>query len=123
MPSSPSSAPPAAASAAQDGIEALLRNQGIPDCCSVVACLQALSLLLGMAFQFADGGGFCGEAHINCSAELQVYQQSIALVCIQDWPGERILVQVLDDSNDLDVQVLIPSKRAEMETKGCAPIV
>lgn len=54
--------------------------------------------------------------------EKKVYQQSIASVCIQDWPRERILVQVLDDSNNLDVQVLIPSRRAEMATKGCAHI-
>ncbi|XP_028078900.1 probable xyloglucan glycosyltransferase 6 [Camellia sinensis] len=50
--------------------------------------------------------------------EKKVYQQSIASFCIQNWPRERILVQVLDDPDDLDVQVLIPSRRAEMATKG-----
>ncbi|XAR60922.1 Xyloglucan 6-xylosyltransferase [Bertholletia excelsa] len=32
--------------------------------------------------------------------EREVYRQSISSVCIQDWPKERMLVQVLDDSDD-----------------------
>ncbi|KAK4440514.1 putative xyloglucan glycosyltransferase 6 [Sesamum alatum] len=44
--------------------------------------------------------------------EREVYQQSIAAACIQDWPRERMLIQILDDSDDADVQSLI---RAEVQ--------
>ncbi|KAA8543551.1 hypothetical protein F0562_021703 [Nyssa sinensis] len=50
--------------------------------------------------------------------EREVYQQSIAAVCIQDWPRERMLVQVLDDSNDLDVQVLIKAEVQKWQQRG-----
>lgn len=36
--------------------------------------------------------------------EMDVYQQSIAAVCNLDWPKEWILVQILDDSDDVEVQ-------------------
>ncbi|GLT28132.1 hypothetical protein SLA2020_030870 [Shorea laevis] len=42
--------------------------------------------------------------------EREIYQQSIAAVCILDWPKERMLVQVLDDSDELDVQLLIKAE-------------
>ncbi|MQM01380.1 hypothetical protein Taro_034137, partial [Colocasia esculenta] len=47
-----------------------------------------------------------------------VYQQSIAAVCVQDWPRERMLVQVLDDSDDLDVQLLIKAEVQKWQQKG-----
>lgn len=50
--------------------------------------------------------------------EREVYQQSIAAVCIQDWPRERMLVQVLDDSDDLDVQILINSEVQKWQQRG-----
>ncbi|XP_052180215.1 probable xyloglucan glycosyltransferase 6 isoform X2 [Diospyros lotus] len=50
--------------------------------------------------------------------EKEVYQQSIASVCIQDWPRERMLVQVLDDSNDLDVQALIKAEVQKWQQRG-----
>ncbi|KAL3725067.1 hypothetical protein ACJRO7_030130 [Eucalyptus globulus] len=50
--------------------------------------------------------------------EREVYQQSIAAVCIQDWPRERMLVQVLDDSDDLDVQLLIKSEVQKWQQRG-----
>lgn len=52
----------------------------------------------------------------------QVYHQSIATVCIQDWPKERMLVQVLDDSDDIDVQVLIKAEVHKWQQRG-VPIV
>lgn len=48
----------------------------------------------------------------------QVYQQSIAAACIQDWPRNRMLIQVLDDSDDLDVQLLIKAKVRKWQQKG-----
>ncbi|KAL6578459.1 putative xyloglucan glycosyltransferase 12 [Orobanche minor] len=39
--------------------------------------------------------------------EKEVYQQSIAAVCNLDWPKGRLLVQILDDSDDPMAQMLI----------------
>lgn len=50
--------------------------------------------------------------------EKEVYQQSIAAVCVQDWPRERMLVQVLDDSDDHDVQDLIKSEVQKWQQRG-----
>ncbi|CAA3020485.1 probable xyloglucan glycosyltransferase 6 [Olea europaea subsp. europaea] len=50
--------------------------------------------------------------------EREVYQQSIAAVCIQDWPRERMLVQILDDSDDADVQALIKVEVHKWQQKG-----
>ncbi|KAK9159797.1 hypothetical protein Syun_006138 [Stephania yunnanensis] len=50
--------------------------------------------------------------------EREVYQQSIAAVCVMDWPRDRMLVQVLDDSDDLDVQMLIKSEVQKWQQKG-----
>ncbi|KAK1314714.1 putative xyloglucan glycosyltransferase 6 [Acorus calamus] len=50
--------------------------------------------------------------------EREVYQQSIAAVCVQDWPRERMLVQVLDDSDDVDVQHLIKAEVHKWQQKG-----
>lgn len=50
--------------------------------------------------------------------EREVYQQSIAAVCIQDWPRDRMLVQVLDDSDDPDVQYLIKAEVQKWQQKG-----
>lgn len=49
---------------------------------------------------------------------VQVYQQSIAAVCVQDWPRERMLVQVLDDSDDMEVQALIKAEVQKWQQKG-----
>lgn len=50
--------------------------------------------------------------------EREVYHQSIAAVCVQDWPRERMLVQVLDDSDDLDVQDLIKAEVQKWQQRG-----
>lgn len=50
--------------------------------------------------------------------EREVYQQSIAAVCVQDWPKDRMLVQILDDSDDLGVQGLIKAEVQKWQQKG-----
>ncbi|KAF4367533.1 hypothetical protein F8388_009173 [Cannabis sativa] len=50
--------------------------------------------------------------------EREVYQQSIAAVCVQDWPRQRMLVQVLDDSDELDVQMLIKAEVQKWQQRG-----
>ncbi|TYH63415.1 hypothetical protein ES332_D07G191100v1 [Gossypium tomentosum] len=53
--------------------------------------------------------------------EKEVYQQSIAAVCIMDWPKERMLVQVLDDSDELDAQNLIQAEVQKWHQKDFQP--
>ena len=48
----------------------------------------------------------------------QVYQHSIGAVCAQNWPRERMLVQVLDDSDDPDVQQLIKAEVQKWQQRG-----
>lgn len=49
---------------------------------------------------------------------LQVYEQSIAAVCSLDWPRDRLLVQVLDDSDAKSVQLLIRNEVSKWSEKG-----
>ncbi|KAG5042802.1 hypothetical protein AAZX31_03G078800 [Glycine max] len=50
--------------------------------------------------------------------EREVYQQSIGAVCILDWPKERMLVQVLDDSDEVDTQQLIKAEVHKWQQRG-----
>ncbi|KAJ7544549.1 hypothetical protein O6H91_09G082400 [Diphasiastrum complanatum] len=50
--------------------------------------------------------------------EKEVYEQSISAVCQLDWPKDRILVQVLDDSDDIEIQALIKAEVLKWHEKG-----
>ncbi|RDY10963.1 putative xyloglucan glycosyltransferase 6, partial [Mucuna pruriens] len=50
--------------------------------------------------------------------EREVYQQSIGAVCIMDWPKERMLVQVLDDSDEVEIQQLIKGEVYKWQQRG-----
>lgn len=50
--------------------------------------------------------------------EREVYQHSIGAVCVQDWPKKRMLVQVLDDSDDFNVQLLIKAEVQKWQHRG-----
>ncbi|WOL07837.1 putative xyloglucan glycosyltransferase 9 [Canna indica] len=50
--------------------------------------------------------------------EKEVYQQSIAAVCDLDWPRSKILVQVLDDSDDPSTQTLIKEEVEKWQQNG-----
>ncbi|KAH7573996.1 hypothetical protein JRO89_XS03G0236400 [Xanthoceras sorbifolium] len=50
--------------------------------------------------------------------EREVYEQSISAVCQIDWPKDRLLIQVLDDSNDESIQWLIKGEVAKWSQKG-----
>lgn len=58
--------------------------------------------------------------HVSLSGYfcMQCYEQSISAVCQLDWPRERILIQVLDDSSDEEVQLLIEGEVAKWQQKG-----
>ena len=54
--------------------------------------------------------------------ERECYDQSIAAVCALDWPKDRLLIQVLDDSSDMEIHKLIEAECAMWKARG-APIV
>ena len=49
---------------------------------------------------------------------MQVYQQSIAAVCNLEWPKSKILIQVLDDSDDPTTQLLIKEEVHKWQREG-----
>lgn len=50
--------------------------------------------------------------------EREVYEQSISAVCQIDWPKDRLLVQVLDDSDDESIQFLIRAEVSKWSQRG-----
>ncbi|KAL7154897.1 hypothetical protein ABFS83_03G034900 [Erythranthe nasuta] len=50
--------------------------------------------------------------------EKEVYQQSIAAVCNLDWPSGKLLIQVLDDSDDPLTQSLIKDEVRKWQNNG-----
>ncbi|KAF8023069.1 hypothetical protein BT93_F0533 [Corymbia citriodora subsp. variegata] len=50
--------------------------------------------------------------------EKEVYQQSIAAVCNLDWPKSKLLIQVLDDSDDPTAQSLIKEEVNKWQQEG-----
>lgn len=50
--------------------------------------------------------------------EREVYEQSISAVCQLDWPKDRLLIQVLDDSDDESIQWLIKGEVSKWSQKG-----
>uniref|UniRef100_A0A2P2MD93 Glycosyl transferase family 2 family protein n=1 Tax=Rhizophora mucronata TaxID=61149 RepID=A0A2P2MD93_RHIMU len=50
--------------------------------------------------------------------EKEVYQQSIAAACNLDWPKSKILIQVLDDSDDPTTQMLIKEEVEKWQEEG-----
>lgn len=67
-----------------------------------------------------DGDGYFPMVLIQipmCN-EKEVYQQSIAAVCNLDWPKGRMLVQVLDDSDDPTTQSMIKEDVHKWQQNG-----
>lgn len=50
--------------------------------------------------------------------EKEVYQQSIGAITQMDWPRDRMLIQVLDDSDDTETQMLIRNEVQKWHQKG-----
>lgn len=50
--------------------------------------------------------------------EREVYEQSISAVCQIDWPKDRLLIQVLDDSDDESIQWLIEAEVSKWTQRG-----
>lgn len=49
---------------------------------------------------------------------MQVYEQSISAICQIDWPKDRMLIQVLDDSDDESIQCLIKAEVYKWSQRG-----
>lgn len=47
-----------------------------------------------------------------------MYEQSISAVCQLDWPRDRLLIQVLDDSDDESIMLLIRAEVAMWSQRG-----
>lgn len=67
-----------------------------------------------------DGGGYFPMVlvQIPMCNEKEVYQQSIAAVCNLDWPKSRLLIQILDDSDDPTAQMLIKEEVQKWQAEG-----
>ncbi|KAF3792066.1 putative xyloglucan glycosyltransferase 8 [Nymphaea thermarum] len=50
--------------------------------------------------------------------EGEVYEQSISAVCHLDWPKDRLLIQILDDSDEEGIQKLIKNEVSKWNQKG-----
>ncbi|CAA2980074.1 probable xyloglucan glycosyltransferase 5 [Olea europaea subsp. europaea] len=50
--------------------------------------------------------------------EREVYELSISAVCQLDWPKDRLLIQVLDDSDDKSIQKLIKAEVSKWRQQG-----
>ncbi|CAL9160624.1 unnamed protein product [Musa hybrid cultivar] len=50
--------------------------------------------------------------------EREVYEQSISAACQIDWPRDRLLVQVLDDSDDETIKLLIRAEVSKWSQRG-----
>ncbi|GER40220.1 cellulose synthase-like protein [Striga asiatica] len=67
-----------------------------------------------------DGDGYFPMVlvQIPMCNEKEVYQQSIAAVCNLDWPKGRLLIQILDDSDDPMAQMLIKEEVHKWQENG-----
>ncbi|KAL0916688.1 hypothetical protein M5K25_014217 [Dendrobium thyrsiflorum] len=50
--------------------------------------------------------------------EKEVYEQSISSACQLEWPNDRILIQVLDDSDDERIRLLIQAEVSKWNQRG-----
>ncbi|CAA0809076.1 Probable xyloglucan glycosyltransferase 12 [Striga hermonthica] len=67
-----------------------------------------------------DGDGYFPMVlvQIPMCNEKEVYQQSIAAVCNLEWPKGRLLIQILDDSDDPTAQMLIKEEVHKWKENG-----
>ncbi|KAI3713202.1 hypothetical protein L1987_71775 [Smallanthus sonchifolius] len=73
----------------------------------------------GESYDIEDASSFpMVLVQIPMCNEREVYQQSIGSACQLDWPKDRILIQVLDDSSDELLQILIRNEVNSWREKG-----
>ncbi|XP_021767671.1 probable xyloglucan glycosyltransferase 12 [Chenopodium quinoa] len=73
-----------------------------------------------MDVEGGEGGGYFPMVlvQIPMCNEKEVYQQSIGAVCNLDWPKSKMLIQVLDDSDDPTAQMLIREEVYKWKSEG-----
>uniref|UniRef100_A0A0E0M1G6 Glycosyltransferase 2-like domain-containing protein n=1 Tax=Oryza punctata TaxID=4537 RepID=A0A0E0M1G6_ORYPU len=70
---------------------------------------------------FREGSGYQHPmvlVQIPMCNEKEVYEQSISTACQLDWPRENFLIQVLDDSSDESIQMLIKAEVSKWSHQG-----
>lgn len=70
---------------------------------------------------FKEGSGYLHPmvlVQIPMCNEKEVYEQSISAVCQLDWPRDKFLIQVLDDSSDESIQALIKAEVSKWNQQG-----
>ncbi|XP_057958282.1 probable xyloglucan glycosyltransferase 5 [Malania oleifera] len=77
----------------------------------------------GDPFKLDDAEGSVYEypmvlVQIPMCNEREVYEQSISAVCQINWPKDRLLIQVLDDSDDESIQSLIKVEVSKWSQRG-----
>lgn len=73
-----------------------------------------------MDLESGDGSGYYPMVlvQIPMCNEKEVYQQSIGAVCCLEWPKSRLLIQILDDSDDPITQTLINEEVRKWQKEG-----
>ncbi|GAB2222418.1 hypothetical protein Drorol1_Dr00013635 [Drosera rotundifolia] len=113
--------------------------QFLANACTVLFMIQSLDRLIlclgclwirmrkikpvakvGVDLESGDGDGYFPMVlvQIPMCNEREVYQQSIAAVCNLDWPKSKILIQILDDSDDPTTQLLIQEEVLKWQSEG-----
>ncbi|RCV11755.1 hypothetical protein SETIT_2G211800v2 [Setaria italica] len=70
---------------------------------------------------FKEGSGYLHPmvlVQIPMCNEKEVYEQSISAACQLDWPRDKFLIQVLDDSSDESIQMLIKAEVSKWSQLG-----
>ena len=78
---------------------------------------REVNLNLSELFLLVIFGFLCAFSLIIESGN-QVYQQSIVAVCNLDQPKSKLLIQILDDSDDPTTQLLINEEVQKWQHKG-----
>ncbi|KAL3526450.1 hypothetical protein ACH5RR_011106 [Cinchona calisaya] len=87
--------------------------------CFWIKYKKLMPVVEGEAYDIEDASSFpMVLVQIPMCNEKEVYEQSIAAACQLDWPKDRFLVQVLDDSDDEIALVLIREEVSSWKEKG-----
>ncbi|URE43628.1 hypothetical protein MUK42_33420 [Musa troglodytarum] len=90
----------------------------------MILCLGCFWIKLKKIKPRLDGDSFKEYEHpmvliqIPMCNEREVYEQSISAVCQIDWPKDRMLIQVLDDSDDEAIRILIRAEVSKWSQRG-----
>ncbi|PWZ29395.1 hypothetical protein Zm00014a_015551 [Zea mays] len=93
--------------------------------CAVCLAVRALRLGPDRRYRWEPIGGGVGDeeypmvlVQIPMYNEREVYKLSIGAACELEWPSERFMIQVLDDSTDPVVKDLVETECQRWKSKG-----